>query len=437
MKNSNYFSNLSVEEVLTNIKNDDSNAFVKINEELDSTEKLIAVKDIHSYKDKEVTFSSKVLQGYKAPFDSTVVSNLKNNGFNIVGITNMDEFAMGTTNKTSIYGGVKNALDPTKVSGGSSGGSAVAIAKGLIPMATGTDTGGSIRQPAAFNGIYALKPTYGLVSRYGTFALASSFDVIGPMSKTIEDNAMLLKAIASNDKKDHTNFMPEGYDPEKLIGKDVKGLKVAVFKTMMDYDFDQEIKDAVNAKVDKLKELGCEIVEIELPLLERSFDLYFILSYAEAATNNARYDGIKYGYQDKTKDQYFGARSAFGVEAKKRMIIGTYMITSSHAQKYYFKAMEIRKKMTDQFEELFKDVDIIITPTTPNLAFDGEEKIDPKSSYLSDLFAIPANLVGIPALNIPGGKAKDGSSIGVQIMANHYREDLIYQVAKQLEEDNE
>ncbi len=431
------FAKLSPETVVEAIKADTGNSFININEELKSTEKLISIKDIHSWQGHNVTMGSKMLENYIASYDSEVVRLLKADGYNIAGTNNLDEFAMGSTNKTSYFGAVDNAYNPQKVSGGSSGGSAYAVAKGLVPVATGTDTGGSVRQPAAFNGIYGMKPTYGLISRYGTLAFVSSFDTVGVLSNTIEDNMQTLKTLAKNDPKDQTNFVPEDFQVDNLINKDLKGMKAVIVKEWMEDDYSPEIKAAIAKQVEILKTKGVEIKEVSLPLLTYSLELYVLLAYSEVSSNLNRYDGIRFGAlaQEDKENYYADARNAFGTEVKKRLIIGTYMISSDNSKKYFDKAQMIRQEITNQIDKLFKEenVDFIIGPTTPNLAFKKDAVLDAKESYLSDKFAIPANLAGIPAMNIPIGFSKNNLPIGMQIMADKYAENKIYQVAKHLE----
>ncbi len=435
-KTYNDFAKLSKDEVLKAIKDDQGNSFIAVNEDIDSTEKLIALKDIHTWKDNGVTMGSKMLEDYISSYDSEVVRLLKEDGYNIVGRLNLDEFAMGSTNRTSYFGGVDNAIDSNAVSGGSSGGSAYAVAKGLIPVATGTDTGGSVRQPAAFNGIYGMKPTYGLISRYGTLSFASSFDTVGILSNTIEDNMSTLMTLAKNDNKDQTNFVPENYEVSSTLNDSLKGKKAVVITEWMNNDYNEEIKDAIANQVEFLKSMGVEIKEISMPLLSYSLELYILLAYSEASSNLNRYDGVRFGTlaKQEAENKYASTRNSFGTEVKKRLIIGTHMISSKNSKMYYEKAQMIREHITSDFMELFATgVDFIVGPTTPNLAFDKDYKMDAKEAYLSDKFAIPANLVGMPAMSVPIGKSKAGLPIGMQIIANKYDEKTIYQVAKKLE----
>ena len=435
----NKFNNKTYEEIIKNIELDEGNAFININHNAPTIDnpKYIGIKDVHSQTMLPTTMGSKMLENYTAPFNSTVVQNLIDNGFHILGTLNMDQFAMGSTNKTSYYGPVDNATNSEFVSGGSSGGSAYAVAKGLIPFATGTDTGGSIRQPAAFNGIYGMKPTYGLVSRYGTLPFASSFDVIGPMTKNLKDNAILLNVLASNDEKDQTNFVPEGFDSLSTFDESIKGMRIGIIKEWMESDIDNEIRTAIENQIDLLKSLGVEIIELSVPLTKYSFELYLTLAYAEVSSNLNRFDGIKFGINmEKENDSYEKVRSHFGTEVKKRLIIGTYMLASEHAKEYFHHAQKVRKKISLEFDEAFNNVDAIIGATTPNLAFSKEDGMSKLESYLSDQFAIPANLVGFPSLNIPMGYSKENLAMGMQIMSNKYQENVIYQIANAIKGGN-
>ena len=420
---------------LEKIKNDHGNGFVNIavNNNIES-KKNIAIKDIHSTTNFPTTVCSKILETYQAPFNSTVVENLLKNNFNIIGTTNMDEFAMGSTTRTSIYGPTDNAYDVDKIPGGSSGGSAYVVGKGLVDYATGTDTGGSVRQPAAYNGIYGMKPTYGLISRYGTVSFASSFDTIGPMTKTLEQNIELLNCLISNDEKDQTNFVPENFDLKKSFNEKISGMKIGLMVDWLN-EIDGEIKTAILTQVEKLKKLGAEIIEIKIPSTKYSFELYMVLAYSEASSNLARYDGFRYGYYHEN-NTYKKTRTLFGEEVKKRLIIGSYFLSSENALKYFDKALKLRKKMENDFLEKFNEVSVIIGPTTPNLPFNKNENMNSKENYLSDEFVIPANLVGFPALNIPIGLTKNNLPIGMQIMSWKYNEHLIYQVANNLKGDN-
>jgi aspartyl-tRNA(Asn)/glutamyl-tRNA(Gln) amidotransferase subunit A len=438
-KSANDFKDISVDEVLKNINEDTGNPFIEVFDDVKfNGHKYIAVKDNMSQIGAPTTNGSKMLANYQSPFDATIIKLLKEKGYTIVGKANLDEYAMGSTNLTSFAGPVDNAFNSDYISGGSSGGSAYAVAKGLVPFALGTDTGGSIRQPAAFNGIYGMKPTYGLISRYGVLPFASSFDVTGPMTNTVIDNATLLNDLAVNDEYDQTNFVPVDYDATSLIGKSLKGMKIGVLKEWEDAEYHQDIKDAIKNNIQKLEQLGAEIKEFSIPITSFSFELYMILAYAEGSSNLNRYDGIRFGNpNDGTVGKnasYKKVRDAFGTEVKKRLIIGSYMISSAHSDELFEHAQKVRQKMCNEFTKVYSQVDAIVGPTTPNLAFDKNYKQGSYEVYLSDKFLIPANLVGFPALNIPAGFSQEENlPIGMSVMSDLYREDIIYQIASALE----
>lgn len=438
-KTINDFKNILPSEVMEKLKESHNNSIISFNENYDKdNNKVIIIKDIHSNLEMKTTMASKMLDNYIAPYESTVVKKLKEAGFNILATANLDEFAMGSTNLTSYYGGVDNAYDNTRLSGGSSGGSAYLVAKGLIPVATGTDTGGSVRQPAAFNGVYGMKPTYGIISRYGTLALSSSFDTVGVVSNSVEDNMTVLNVLAGNDNFDQTNYVPASFDIYSELDESLAGKTIGVFYDWINEEgVDPEIKASILIEIEKLKKLGCKIVDISVPLTTYSFELYVALAYAEASSNLNRYDGIRFGNQGTGNDLYKSSRDAFGSEVKKRLIIGTYMINNDHSKKFYQHAQKLRKKIADDFSKIFEECYAIIGPTTPSLAFVKGVSQNNRTSYLSDKFSIPANLVGIPALNVPITPSKEGQKIGMQIMANKYDEAKIYNIAKRLEESND
>ncbi len=436
MNNFESFAAKSYDEIINNIKNDKGNSFISVNEETQPTDNIIALKDIHSHSGFKTTFASELLKDYTSCYDSTVVRLLKENNFSIVGHTNLDEYAMGSSNRTSFFGPVDHPTVEGYVPGGSSGGSAYAVKKGVVPVATGTDTGGSIRQPASFSGIYGIKPTYGLISRYGTLSFSSSFDTVGVMSNTLEDNIKTLKVLAQNDEYDQTNFVPEGYDPASKLGQPIKGMKVGVFtKWIEEEGVDPEVRKATLDYCEDLKKEGVEVVEVDIPLTTYSFELYVAIAYAEVSSNLNRYDGIRFGTKasEDATNIYASARETFGSEVKKRMIIGTYMINSENSISFYVHAQRIRQQITDQFFELFDQVDAIIAPVTPQVGIKMDQKTNVRDNYLSDKFAIPANLAGIPAISVPYATSNEGLPIGVQIFANKYDEATIYQIAKQME----
>lgn len=431
-KNLEYFKTLTSQEILKSIKEDKGNAFININNNEFENKNVIGIKDIHVQEFLPTTVGSKILQDYNSPYTSTVVELLQEAKYEIVGTLNLDEFAMGFSNDRSFFGPVDNALNKDYVPGGSSGGSAYAVAKGLIPVATGTDTGGSIRQPAAFNGIYGMKPTYGLISRYGTVPFASSFDTIGILSNTIEDNIKTLEVLAKNDKKDLTNYVPKDYSASNLLDSDEK-LTVGYVKEWMDFIDDQKMIEAIKKQIQILKSKGYEVKEVSLPSSIYSFELYMVLAYSEASANLSRYDGIKYGMLNDT-DKFSKYRANLGEEVKKRLVIGAYMTSKKHTGEYYEQASKIRRKITNEFLEAFKTCDVLIGPITLEEGIKRGEALDSKTGYLNDVFAISANLAGIPAMSVPVGEGKDNLKIGMQILANKYEENKIYNIAKKLEE---
>lgn len=433
----NDFKNKSPEEIVKFAEENNNNSFISLDVSTDfSSDKVIAIKDIHVRREHITTAGSKILSSFSSPFDSKVVSLLKENGFHILGTTNMDEFAMGFSNNNSYFGGVPNAKNSEYVAGGSSGGSAYAVASGIVPVATGTDTGGSIRQPAAFNGIYGMKPTYGLISRYGTIAFASSFDTIGVLSSSLLDNAEVLEVLAQNDERDQTNFVPEKYSATSLLNADIKGTKIAYIKEWMDEISKCEVADRINAQIEILEEHGAVVEEISVPTVKYSFELYLILAYSEATANLSRYDGIKYGLNNSTNN-FSNYRHNFGNEVRKRLLIGAYMTSSEHSGEHYLQAQKIRTKMKKQFDDVFTKYDLIIGPTTLDIALKDGEGLDSKRGYLYDMFLIPANLTGIPSMSVPMGTGKDNMPLGLQIAADKYNEKKIYQLANFLREKGE
>lgn len=428
------FKTRSIEEVKENINKDAGNSFISICEDVADTKKYIAIKDIHAHTNHVVTSASKMLENYIAPFDSTVVKKLKKNGYAIVGHTNLDEYAMGSTNLTSYFGGVDNAIFAENASGGSSGGSAYAVAKGLVPVATGTDTGGSVRQPAALNGVYGLKPTYGLISRYGTHALSSSLDSIGIIANDLEDVASVTNDLSGSDYRDQTSFTPEDFDALKTLDGDLSNLKIAKIKEWEEADINPDMREKLNEVYDYLESKGCAIEEVSIPTVMCAFELYLTLGYAEASSNLNRYDGIVYG--SKSNGDFKETRNSFGIEVKKRLIIGAFVLSSSHASEYYEHSQKVRMKMANDFKKAYETYDLIIGPMTPNLFISKSEKLNSREGYLSDVFAIPANLAGIPSLSAPVGKTKENYPVALQIMANKYNEDKIFNLANIIKEFN-
>lgn len=399
----------------------------------------IAHKDIFCTDGIKTSCGSKMLDNFIAPYDATVVTQLKNAGSILIGKTNMDEFAMGSSNETSFYGPVKNPWDLTCVPGGSSGGSAAAIAAGLVPGATGTDTGGSIRQPAALCGISGLKPTYGRVSRYGMIAFASSLDQGGPFAKTAEDLALLLGAMAGFDRRDSTSVNEAVPDYSKSLNDSLAGLRIGLPKEYFSADLNQAVAKVIDAAVKTYEKLGAKLIEISLPNTLLSAPAYYVIAPAECSSNLARYDGVRYGYRaldpKDLEDLYKRTRSeGFGEEVKRRIMIGTYALSAGYYDAYYLKAQQIRRLICDDFAKAFNKVDVILSPATPTPAFKlGEKCDDPISMYLSDIYTIAINLAGLPALSIPAGFVK-GLPIGLQLIGNLFAEAKLLNVAHQYQQ---
>ncbi|RNL61598.1 Asp-tRNA(Asn)/Glu-tRNA(Gln) amidotransferase subunit GatA [Zhongshania marina] len=399
----------------------------------------IAHKDIFCTEGVRTSCASKMLDNFIAPYNATVVERLANAGVVTLGKTNLDEFAMGSSNETSFYGAVRNPWNTDCVPGGSSGGSAAAIAAGLAPAATGTDTGGSIRQPAALCGLTGLKPTYGRVSRYGMIAFASSLDQGGPMAKTAEDNALLLQAMAGFDHRDSTSMDLAVPDYRAGLNKDLSGLKIGVPKEYFSEGLDPEIASAIEASLDEYRKMGAEIKSISLPHTHLAVPCYYIIAPAEASANLSRFDGVRYGYRCENPkdldDLYTRTRAeGFGEEVKRRILIGTYALSSGFYDAYYRKAQQIRRLIKQDFDEAFKSVDIIAGPTTPNPAFAlGEKVSDPVTMYLEDIYTIAVNLAGLPAISLPAGFTK-GKPIGLQLIGRDFDETTLLAAAHQYQQ---
>jgi len=399
----------------------------------------IAVKDVISTKGLRTTAGSKILSDYVAPYDATVVQRLENAGAIVLGKTNCDEFAMGSSNENSGFHPVRNPRDRTRVPGGSSGGSAAVIAAGTAVASLGTDTGGSIRQPAAFCGVAGLMPTYGRVSRYGLIAFASSLDKIGPFGKTVKDTALMLEVMAGRDPKDSTSAQVPVPVYSDSVGQPVTGLKVGVPGEYFGEGLDPEVRTAVEAAISELAKAGCEIVPISLKHTQYAIPTYYLVATAEASSNLARYDGVRYGVRAagaKTlSEMYRRTRDeGFGPEVKRRIMLGTYALSAGYYDAYYLKAQRVRTLITRDFDEAFAKVDAIVTPTTPGPAFKLGEKVDdPLSMYLADIFTVTASLAGIPGLSVPCGNNRDGLPIGMQILGKHFDEATVLRVGHVVE----
>ncbi|MDB9710533.1 Asp-tRNA(Asn)/Glu-tRNA(Gln) amidotransferase subunit GatA [Candidatus Pelagibacter ubique] len=399
----------------------------------------IAVKDLFCTKDVKTTAGSKILNNFIPPYESTVTQNIWNEGAILLGKLNCDEFAMGSSNETSFFGNVQSPIDKGLVPGGSSGGSASALAANLTPITIGTDTGGSIRQPASFTGTVGLKPTYGSCSRYGIVAFASSLDQAGPMSKDVKDCALLQEIISTYDEKDSTSINFKRNEYSKELTNNIKGKKIGIPKEYRVDGMPKEIEDLWTKGIEYAKDCGAEIVEISLPHTNYALPTYYIVAPAEASSNLARYDGVKYGFRSKGEnliDMYEKTRSeGFGSEVQRRIVIGTYVLSSGYYDAYYLKAQKVRKLIKNDFDEAYKKVDAILTPSTPSAAFKiGEKTNDPVSMYLNDIFTVPVNLAGLPAISIPAGIDVKGYPLGLQIIGKAFDEQNILNIAYAMEE---
>ena len=399
----------------------------------------IAVKDVINTQGVRTTAGSKILANYNPPYDATAVKRLENAGAIILGKTNCDEFAMGSSNENSGYHPVRNPRDRSRVPGGSSGGSAAVIAAGTAVASLGTDTGGSIRQPASLCGVVGLMPTYGRVSRYGLIAFASSLDKIGPFGKTVRDTALMLQVMAGRDPHDSTSAEVPVPVYSDSIGEPVTGLKIGVPGEYFGGGLDAEIRSAVEAAIEKLAEAGCEIVPISLKHTAYAIPTYYLIATAEASSNLARFDGVRYGVRAKKAktlaDMYRRTRDeGFGAEVKRRIMLGTYALSAGYYDAYYLKAQRVRTLIARDFDEAFVKVDAIVTPTTPTPAFRLGEKIDdPLAMYLADIFTVTASLAGIPGLSVPCGNTKEGLPIGLQVLGKHFDEATVLRVGHVVE----
>src|ERR1700690_2176827 len=396
----------------------------------------VGIKDVLVTKGVRTTAGSKSLENYIPPYDCTAVARLEAAGAVVLGKTNCDEFAMGSSNENSAFRPVHNPRDLTRVPGGSSGGSAAAVAADMAVCALGSDTGGSIRQPAAFCGVVGLMPTYGRVSRYGLIAFASSLDHIGPLARTVKDAATVLCVIAGRDPMDSTSADVPVPDYVAELEKPVRGLKLGVAKEYFGDGLDDEVRHAVEAAIDRLKALGCEVVPVSLPHTPYAIPTYYLIATAEASSNLARYDGVRYSYRaagvKSLSEMYRRSRDeGFGAEVKRRIMLGTYALSAGYYDAYYLKAQKVRTLLTRDFEEAFRKVDAIVTPTSPTAAFRlGEKSNDPLAMYLADIYTVTADLAGIPGISIPCGETKEKLPIGLQILGKHFDEATILRVAQ-------
>lgn len=401
------------------------------------------IKDMVCVRNLPATAGSKILQNFVSPYDATVVARLKTAGAIILGKLNQDEFAMGSSNETSIHGVVKNPWNTEFVPGGSSGGSAAAQASRMMAATLGTDTGGSIRQPASFCGIVGVKPTYGRVSRYGVIAYASSLDQVGPMTSNVEDAAITLEVISGFDPKDSTSSQRAVPAWSRALSKDLKGFRIGVLKECMKSSLHKDVEKSVENSIEELKKMGAEIVEVSLPLSEYAVPVYYLIAACEASSNLSRYDGVKYGFRSEFKNLssvdletfYSQTRGeGFGAEVKRRLMMGTHALSSGYYDSYYLKAGKVRRLFVNQYKEAFKQCDVILSPVTTSPAFKlGERVSDPLQMYMNDVFTTSTNLAGLPGMSVPYSLSEEGLPIGIQITADHFEEQKMLNVAYALE----
>ena len=400
----------------------------------------IGIKDNICTKGVKTTCSSKMLENFISPYDATVMEKINAENMVMLGKLNMDEFAMGGSTEYSYFHVTRNPWNLNKVPGGSSGGSAAAVAANLVPWSLGSDTGGSIREPASFCGVVGLKPTYGLVSRYGLVAFASSLDQIGPITKDVKDCAILLNVIAGHDERDSTSANVEKQDYVKALKNDVKGLKIGIPKEVFGEGINQEVKESLEKAIEKYKELGAEVEECSLDIAKYSLAAYYIIACAEASSNLGRFDGIRYTYRTKEfsnlKELYKKTRSeGFGPEVKRRIILGTYVLSSGYYDAYYKKAQKVRTLVMNEFKKAFEKYDILLTPTSPTVAFDiGSKSNNPLEMYLADICTVSINIAGLPAISIPCGKDAEGMPIGMQLIGKRFDEQTILNAAYTFEQ---
>ncbi len=399
----------------------------------------IAVKDNICTQGLQTTCGSKILYNYKAQYNATAIERLNAAGAIVIGKTNMDEFAMGSSNETSAFGPVKNPWEVTRVPGGSSGGSAVAVASGVVRVALGSETGGSVRQPASMCGVIGLKPTYGRISRYGLVAFASSLDTIGIFGQSAKDTAGVLGVIAGRDGRDATSADVPVPDYLSEIDNDIRGKRIGVPRALFGKGLDDEVRDSVLQSIENFRSLGAEIVDVELPHAKYGIAVYYIIATAEASANLARYDGVRFGFRaegaNALRDMYLKTREqGFGEEVKRRIMLGTYVLSSGYYDAYYSKAQKVRALVKQDYQKAFARCDAIITPTSPSVAFKlGEKSSDPLAMYLNDVYTVSANLAGVPGISVPCGLAADGMPIGLQLIGNFWSESQLLNLASRYE----
>jgi aspartyl-tRNA(Asn)/glutamyl-tRNA(Gln) amidotransferase subunit A len=401
----------------------------------------IAVKDNICTRGLRTSCGSVILDNYRAHYNATAIDRLNNAGAVLIGKTNMDEFAMGSSNESSAFGPAKNPWDVSRVPGGSSGGSAVAVASGVVRAALGSETGGSVRQPASLCGIVGLKPTYGRISRYGLVAFASSLDNIGIFGQTVKDTADVLGVIAGRDELDSTSADVPVPDYTAGLENDISGKRIGVPRALFGEGLDAEVRDSVQAGIENFRRLGAEIVDVELPHAKYGIAVYYIIATAEASSNLARYDGVRYGFraegQERLRDMYFETRAqGFGAEVKRRIMLGTYVLSSGYYDAYYSKAQKVRALVKQDYSNAFTGCDAILTPTSPSVAFKlGEKSEDPLAMYLNDIYTVSANLAGVPAISVPCGLSSERLPIGLQLVGNFWSENVLLNLAHAYEKE--
>ena len=402
---------------------------------------VVAVKDVLCMRGEPVTCASRMLGTFTAPYDATVIERLQDADAMLIGKTNLDEFAMGSSTEHSAFGPVRNPVDENRVPGGSSGGSCVAVAAGMAHTALGTDTGGSIRQPASFCGVVGLKPTYGRVSRYGMVALASSFDQIGPFAQTVADAARVLQVIAGHDERDSTSARVPVPDYGTALTGDVRGLRIGLPREAFTEGLHDDVRQSIEGVIERLRQAGAEIRTVSLPHAQYHISTYYILMTAEASSNLARYDGVRYGHRSSEArtlgDVYTRSRSeGFGDEVKRRIMLGAYVLSAGYYDAYYRKAQKVRRLIQNDFVEAFRTVECLLMPTSPTTAFRFGEKSDPLAMYLSDIYTVSANLAGVPGISVPCGADRQGLPIGVQFLGPQFGETTILNAARAVEQSN-
>ncbi len=429
-KTLNDFSKLSKAEIIAALKADSGNAVTNFIEEDFGTTKYIGLKDIHMQTMVPTTSASHILENQIGGYTSEVVRRLLDAGFNPVAMLNMDEFAMGGSNKNSHFGAVDNALVADNIPGGSSGGSAYAVAKGLLPAATGTDTGGSIRQPASLNGIFGYKPTYGLVSRYGTIGFGSSFDTMGVLANDLEDARVIGQAMIGQDIKDNTSYVPEGFNLEAEALESLAGKKIAVVKEFNELPLDKDTRTEYDRSIEWFKANGAEVVEVSIPTVKHALELYIVLAYAEGASNLNRFDGIRYGTQTDDHSPFDTTRHLFGSEVKKRIVLGSLLLSGEKSSEVFEHAQKVRQKLKEQFKAVYEECDYIIAPSNSTAEISKTQDTSSYKFYSSDILLIPANLTGMPSLTIPLKPAGSLRPVGLQIMAGRYDDAKLFSLAK-------